>query len=566
MAATKISDIHKSAGKSVAKSIDARIDYIENPDKTKNHELISTYGCGITTAGIDFMLTKEQYAKSTGRDQGDRDRIAYLIRQSFKPGEVDAETANKIGYELAKRYTNGEHQFVVCTHIDRRHFHNHIFVNSTAIDCLGKFRDVKKSARVIRELSDELCAEYGLSVIENPQKHKSKSYNKWLGDIEKPPTGVEILRAKIDELIPTVKTFAELLTKLRVDGCKVSEKQKHISVILPGRKKSIRLDTLRGDYTEAKIRERLNDVAPVEKSKPKVETPKPQKQLWKVKLKSAIDATLSFQPESFQAFIDKIQSSGYEVKRDQRGVTFRADGQKNFSVLETLGGVYAEIKIRERLGDVALVIIPDEPAPKKLIDMNAAHAKGRGYEKWASVYNAKQIAQTLVFLEENNLPDVPTLLLKTDEAIETFNALDTKLKVLDAKMKSGSEFQKHITQYGKTRSVYAEYKKSGWSRKFRAAHEAEIALHQSCKKYFDALGITRLPTIASLRTDYAAMQSERKTRAADLRTAKDAMVKLVTAKSNVEKILDETAEPPDVPKIPATLSATTQRKTNRAER
>ena len=97
--------------------------------------------CDTRLADAEFLLSKRQYANLTGRNQGADDVIAYHLRQAFKPGEVTPEEANQIGRELALKLTKGNHAFVVCTHVDKHHVHNHIIINSTTLDCQKKFRN-----------------------------------------------------------------------------------------------------------------------------------------------------------------------------------------------------------------------------------------------------------------------------------------------------------------------------------------------------------------------------------------------------------------------------------------
>ncbi len=120
------------------------------------------------------MLSKRQYELTTGRRQKN-DVIAYQIRQSFRPGEITAEEANKVGYELAMRFTKGKYAFIVATHTDREHIHNHIIYNSTALDGTRKFRDFFFSALAVQRLSDLICLEHQLSVIEiKPYRERQK--------------------------------------------------------------------------------------------------------------------------------------------------------------------------------------------------------------------------------------------------------------------------------------------------------------------------------------------------------------------------------------------------------
>lgn len=165
MAATRLIALHKNKGKSVAACLKSRTDYVQNPDKTEQGELISSYECSPLMVDEEFMLSKRQYELVTGRRQKS-DVIAYQIRQSFKPGEITAEEANKVGYELAMRFTKGKYAFIVATHTDREHIHNHIVYNSTALDGTRKFRDFLLSGLAVQRLSDLICLEHQLSVIE----------------------------------------------------------------------------------------------------------------------------------------------------------------------------------------------------------------------------------------------------------------------------------------------------------------------------------------------------------------------------------------------------------------
>jgi len=123
VAATKLIAMHVNKGRTVSSCLHDRIEYAKNGEKTENEELISTYACNKEIADKEFFLSKNEYLKNTGRVV-EGDVIAYQIRQSFKPGEITAEEANKIGYETAMRFTKGYHAFLVATHTDKAHIHN----------------------------------------------------------------------------------------------------------------------------------------------------------------------------------------------------------------------------------------------------------------------------------------------------------------------------------------------------------------------------------------------------------------------------------------------------------
>lgn len=134
MATTRIISMHVNQGKTIADCLTDRIDYSKNPKKTQGGELISAYECDPKTADAEFLYSKRQYQTITGREQR-HDVIAYQVRQSFKPGEITPEDANRIGYEFAERFLKGRHAFFVATHTDKKHIHNHIIWNSTTLDC-----------------------------------------------------------------------------------------------------------------------------------------------------------------------------------------------------------------------------------------------------------------------------------------------------------------------------------------------------------------------------------------------------------------------------------------------
>ena len=122
MATTRIMPLHVGKGRTESRAISDIIDYVANPKKTDNGRLITGYACDSRTADAEFLLAKRQYIAATGRVRGADDVIAYHVRQSFCPGEITPEEANRLGVEFAKRFTKGNHAFVVCTHIDMENY------------------------------------------------------------------------------------------------------------------------------------------------------------------------------------------------------------------------------------------------------------------------------------------------------------------------------------------------------------------------------------------------------------------------------------------------------------
>ena len=164
MAATRLIALHANKGRTVAQSLGDRTDYAKNPEKTEKGELVTAFGCDPMTVDEEFLLQKRLYFQQTGKTQKS-DVIAYQIRQSFKPGEITPEEANRLGHELAMRFTKGKFSFIVATHTDRAHIHNHIVFNSTTMDGSRKFKNFWFSGLALQHVSDLVCLENGLSVI-----------------------------------------------------------------------------------------------------------------------------------------------------------------------------------------------------------------------------------------------------------------------------------------------------------------------------------------------------------------------------------------------------------------
>ena len=247
MATTRIMPLHVGKGRTESRAISDIIDYVANPKKTDNGRLITGYACDSRTADAEFLLAKRQYIAATGRVRGADDVIAYHVRQSFRPGEITPEEANRLGVEFARRFTKENHAFVVCTHIDKSHIHNHIIWSSVSLEYDRKFRNFWGSTKAVRRLSDTICIENGLSIVENPKLH-GKSYNKWLGDQAK-PSHRELLRVAIDNaLSQSPIDFEELLKLLQESGCEVSKRGKSYRLKLPGWEKAARMDSLGEGY------------------------------------------------------------------------------------------------------------------------------------------------------------------------------------------------------------------------------------------------------------------------------------------------------------------------------
>ena len=178
----------------IKSTLKAAIDYICNPDKTDGKLLVSSFGCSAETADIEFAWTR-RHAIDKGTNLG-----RHLI-QAFEPGEVTPEEAHRIGMELAREVLGGKYEFVLTTHIDRDHVHNHLIFNAVSFQDHKHYHSNKRSYHFIRRTSDRICKEHGLSVIMEGKADKAVSYIEWLRQSRGQPTFRAMLEADLREAI-----------------------------------------------------------------------------------------------------------------------------------------------------------------------------------------------------------------------------------------------------------------------------------------------------------------------------------------------------------------------------
>ena len=253
MAATRLIALHVNKGKTVAQCLNERLDHSQNPIKTEKGELISSYACDPETAAMEFLLSKRQYQQVTGQEYKGN-IIAYQIRQSFKPGEITPEEANRLGYELAMRFTKGKHAFTVSTHTDRAHIHNHIIFNSTTLDCSRKFKNFFFSEIALQRLSDIVCFEHGYSIIERkPYADRTKRT-----EYPKRHTVRNEIRSVLDDLIRRKpKDWVDFLRLLTEEDYEI-KRGKDIAIKGCAQKRYVRLRSLGEDYTDEALKEKIS--------------------------------------------------------------------------------------------------------------------------------------------------------------------------------------------------------------------------------------------------------------------------------------------------------------------
>ena len=223
----------------------------DNENCTVVHRFVSGINCSPSTARDEMLAVKKRFGKENGT-------VAYHGYQSFAPGEATPEMAHEIGKKLAARLWGGRYQVIVATHLDKEnHLHNHFVLNTVSFVDGIKYHRTKKDYHDMQTVSDELCREYRLSVIENPQYGKSKQYGEWRAEQEQRPTWRGLIRADIDEAIRQSMTERQFFDTLRKKGYEVKI-GKDISVRPPGKERFVRLIRNFGeDYSIENIRRRI---------------------------------------------------------------------------------------------------------------------------------------------------------------------------------------------------------------------------------------------------------------------------------------------------------------------
>lgn len=259
MAITKIHAIKSTLGKALA--------YIENPDKTDGQMLVSGYNCEPQTASIDFEMTAVLAHKARNLKRKRSTNLAYHLIQSFSPEDAVApEQAHELGKKLAFEYTGGKYEYVVATHIDKGHIHNHIMINAVSFYDYKKLRTVPyRTARQIRNISDCLCMEAHLSVIDDPQKI-GQLYPKNAGKKKSVSNRTEI-RKRLDFCLERATDYSQFFSMAKELEITPTIRGKHMSYLLEGAGRSVRDNSLSDTdtFTYAGICARLSDNAQEQK-------------------------------------------------------------------------------------------------------------------------------------------------------------------------------------------------------------------------------------------------------------------------------------------------------------
>ena len=487
MATTWIKPIHKAKGRTVVAMLARSIRYADNPDKTNSYEFVKSYGCDYYTTANEFALSKKLYEQQTGRGGRNGDILAYHVRQSFKPGEITPEKALEVGYALMEKFTKGRHQFVVAVHTDKEHIHCHCIFSAVNMDCSGKFRNPIRSMKIVRQISDFLCAERGLSIVENPKPSRG-SYRDWQ-DKNEPQTNKDKLQNLIDSNLSAGMVFEQFIAAMHNAGCEV-KRGKYLAFKIPGAERFIRVKSIGEDYTEEALRERCLGKRTVA---PKVKTDADEE-------RKTVAYMAAVRKQYRPTLLIDIQTKLQQVHRPD---------------FEHFAKIY-------NLKEMARTLI-------------FLKEKGIGtYEELTAKINSASMS----FNDNQNRIKEIEERLKNISELQRQIGIYGKTKDVYTEYKQTKKYQ--LTAWEKFRK--AEHP----SVAYYEANRADIVLHKAAKKYFDEHGFSKkkkIPTMQELKTEYAKLDAEKRKLYSANKPEREEMIALQTARQNVDMFFAAPRQP-----------------------
>ena len=458
----------------VKSTLDKALAYICNPEKTDEKLLISSFGCAHETADMEFQFTLDQTKMRKG------DNLAHHLIQAFDPGETTPQQAHEIGKKLADSVTGGQYEYVLSTHIDKGHTHNHILFCAANFITHKKYNSNKRSLYGIQNASDKLCREYGLSTIlpgrekgrgrieytnERGQRvtRPAKGHRASAGEMSAAKQGTSWkaqLRKAIDGYIAVSTGFEDLLKRMEADGFTIKRAKYH-SYKLPGADATVRFTggpSLGPEYTDERIRERI--ATPVKVPQRKSHTRRPD------------------------------------------------DGRINLLID---------------------------------IENNIKAQESAGYARALGIINLKEAARTLNYLTENNILEYAQLQGKISEVAAANAQTLSALKQVEKRMADMGLLIKNIEVYRRTKPVHDRHRQAKDRARFQREHEADLILYESARttlKAIQAASGGKLPNPGALRAEYAKLIEEKDRLHQEYGKLKKQVKRLDTLKANVDKILN----------------------------
>ena len=448
------------------------LDYICNPEKTDEKILVSSFGCSHETADMEFQFTLDQTKMKKG------DNLAWHFTQSFDYDEITPEAAHKIGMEMAEHITGGRHEYVLTTHIDKGHVHNHMIFCAADFVQHKKYNSNYRSLGNLQRESDRICREKNLAVIipgkghdlglveytdkegqrvTRPATKRGKHWKEYRAE-QQGGSRKQQLQQALDRYIGLASDFDDMLRRMEADGFTVKRASYH-SYKLPGADEKTRFTggpSLGPEYTDERIRERIAGITrPPARRRP-------------------------------------------ALKVD--------DGRINLIVqLESI--------VEEQ--------------------------QNMGANRRMTIANLKQAAKTVNYLTENNMLHYEQLQGKITDVQAASQQAGAALKQVEHRLADLAVTIKHIDTYQRTKAVYGQYRQAGKHQKdFRQRHESEVILHEAARRALKDVQVDgKLPNLARLRAEYTKLEQEKESVKQAYNTVKKQVKLLDTVKTNIDQLL-----------------------------
>ncbi len=408
--------------------------YVENPKKTNEKILISSNKCNQNeNIAIKEMRELKKFHEKEDGIQG------FHFIQSFKKGEVSEEEAHQIGKEWAAKFLDDNYQYILSTHTDRDHIHNHIVINSVGLNG-KKYNSCINEREDIRRYSDLVCLEHGLSIIERKGNIKYKSYKEWLESKNK-TSWKDVVREDIDFVISSSASFEEFIQKMKSEGyyIKYGEKVKYMTFQKSGMKKAVRGKRLGEDYSEESIRERIK-----------------YKEFNISHLKS----------KDYRRYKIDRNSLEYQVRK----LTYRS--------------VSLNISIRLIILLFQIIFRNNQLTWEK----DNRPVKYTFAQKKA-ISGIKDLTTSLNLLDKYNLKTRSDVKNVVQDLNQKIYFEDEKLKKLENLQSKSAAIVTEIDLYNKYKSYYEEYKSSILKAAYKKRHEYELEKFEECKNRLNKFGL-----------------------------------------------------------------------------
>lgn len=421
MATSKIKEIKQTLKKA--------IDYIVNPDKTDSGLLVYSHGCSVETADIEMALTAKQ---GTGRGE----RIAYHLMQSFAPDDgISPEMALELGKEFAQKVTGGKYEFVIATHIDKNHIHNHIIFNAVDYVNHRKYHSDAKDKYRIRDINDEICKANNLSVL---PKYNAKRKSKYENRHKKAKdTWQNKLRQAVDHVIQQSETFEDFLFALEMEGYEI-KRGKHISFRAPGQERFTRAKSIGDEYTEDAICSRIAN-----------------KSVESINNKTVESDTMDRSQEA-AGWKNTVKTGSAENAKDRKNV----------------------LKQKRAFYSKRINLIVD-------ISKNIKAQQSKGYEQALVRSNINTLVKTMNFLIEHKITTPEDFQIYADGKNAEYSLYRKDIRIIENELLDLSEKIKFTQNYKKNAFVFYESKRVKNQSEYIREHEDQIVLFKASQIYFE---------------------------------------------------------------------------------